>query len=203
MADKILLNNKIYNINQDCLPCLITYNDKTGGSHFSVTMIANLFLSGLKILFFSAFSMAKDNFLNQAKDKKSNIKYITTVKELQKNRQKQAIILESGNEKLFYKAIKTLGDIHDRIVFIKNIETLSSRVLNESLTLQKIILSGDVDKCAAKKQISGKKFKTIVIFSKPRILLPVKPPILEKYTGYLWSDNKGGIVTVKFKKSVK
>jgi len=73
MADKILLNNEVYHIGEDGLPCLIHYAPKAGGSHFSVTMVADLFLSGSKILFLTAYPMAKDNFFQQIKGHHSDI----------------------------------------------------------------------------------------------------------------------------------
>ena len=66
MADTISLNNEVYHIGEDGLPCLIHYAPKTGGSYFSVAMVADLFLRGSKILFLTAYPMAKDNFLLMA-----------------------------------------------------------------------------------------------------------------------------------------
>lgn len=63
--------------------------------------------------------------------------------------------------------------------------------------MQKIILSGNLDECSMKKQISKKQYKTIVLFSKSETPLMVEPPELEKYTGYLWSDDKEGLVSVR------
>ncbi len=59
MADKILLNNEDYHIGESDLPCLIHYAPKVGGSHFSVAMVADLFLRGSKnttLLIFRFFS---------------------------------------------------------------------------------------------------------------------------------------------------
>jgi len=195
MADTILLNNEDYHINEDGLPCLIHYAPKAGGSHFSVAMVADLFLSGSKILFLTAYPMAKDNFLQQIKGSESKTAFIAD--ESQINSDAQAIILESGNEKLFLKAIEKLDDLNERVVFVKNMEVFSDAVFDSCLKLQKIILSGDLDKCSAKKQISDKQYKTIVLFSKSETPLKVEPPELEKYAGYLWSDGKEGLVNVK------
>jgi len=195
MPDTILLNNEVYHIGEDGLPCLIHYTPKTGGSHFSITMVADLFLRGSKILFLTAYPMAKDNFLQQIKGEESKTTFI--IDESQLNTNAQAIILESGNEKLFLKAVERLGDINERVVLVKNMEVFSDAIFDSCLKLQKIILSGDIDKCSAKKQISDKAFKTTVLFTKPETPLKVEPPILEKYTGYLWSDGKEGLVSVK------
>lgn len=198
MADTVLLNGEPYHISESDLPCLITYGEKAGGSHFSVTLVADLFLRGSKILFLTAYPMAKDNFLQQIKGSESKTAYITDERELDTNA--QAIILESGNEKLFFKAIESLPDLNERVILIKNMEVFSDAVFETGLKLQKIILSGDIDKCTAKKQIAGKQYKTIVIFTKPQTPLPVEPPTLKKYTGYLWSDGREGYVRVKIEK---
>ncbi len=188
----MLLNNEAYHIGEDGLPCLIHYTPKAGGSHFSVVMVADLFLSGSKILFLTAYPMAKDNFLQQIKGGESKIAFITDESQLDTNT--QAIILESGNEKLFLQAIEKLGDLNERVVFVKNMEIFSDAVFNACLKLQKIILSGNLDECSMKKQISEKQYETIVLFSKSETSLRAESPELEKYTGYLWSDDKEGLV---------
>ncbi|PIR46627.1 MAG: hypothetical protein COV07_03085 [Candidatus Vogelbacteria bacterium CG10_big_fil_rev_8_21_14_0_10_45_14] len=195
MADTILLNNEDYHISEDGLPCLIHYAPMAGGSHFSVAMVADLFLHGSKILFLTAYPMTKDNFLQQIKGSESKTAFVT--EESQLNTNAQAIILESGNEQLFLQAVKKLDDLNERVVLVKNMEVFSDAVFDSCLKLQKIILSGDVDKCSAKKQISDKQYKTIVLFSKSETPLKVEPPELEKYKGYLWSDGKEGLVSVK------
>ena len=195
MADTILLNNEVYHIGEDGLPCLIHYAPKAGGSHFSVTMIADLFLRGSKILSFTAYSSAKDNFLKQIKGEESKTTFITD--ESQLNSDAQAIIVESGNEKLFLSALAKLDDINERVVLVKNMEVFSDAVFDSCLELQKIILSGNLDECSMKKQISEKQYKTIVLFSKSEIPLKVEPPELEKYKGYLWCDDKEGLVSVR------
>lgn len=195
MADDILLNNEIYHISENDLPCMITYGEKAGGSHFSVTIAADLFLRGSKILFLTAYPMAKDNFLHQTKGFESKIAYVADEKQF--NTDAQAIILESGNESLYLKAVEKLDDMRERVVFIKNIEVFSDAVFDSCLKLQKIILSGDIDKCSAKKKITDKKFKTTVVFTKPKIKLTFEPPVLEQYTGYLWDEDKKGFVTIK------
>lgn len=197
MADTLLLNNEVYHIGDDGLPCLIHYAPKVGGSHFSVAMIADLFLRGSKILFFTAYPMAKDDFLQHIKGEESKTAFITD--ESQLNTDAQAIILESGNEKLFLKVIEKLGDLNERVVLIKNMEVFSDAVIDSCLKLQKIIISGNLDKCSMKKQISDKQYKTIVLFSTSETLLKDEPPVLEKYAGYLWSEEKKGHVSIRMK----
>ena len=192
MADKILLNNEDYHIGESDLPCLIHYAPKAGGSHFSVAMVADLFLRGSKILFLTAYPMAKDNFLEQIKGEESKTAYITNKNQL--NTETQAIILESGNEKLYLEAVNELTDLSERVVLIKNMEVFSNAVFDSCLKLHKIILSGDIDKCSAKKQISSISYKTTVLFSESETDLKVGSPELKKYQGYLWGIDKEGLV---------
>lgn len=196
MADKIIFNEKEYQISESDLPCLVTYAEKSGGSHFSVSMIADLFLQGKKILFLTAYPMAKDNFFEQIKGYESKTAYITD--ESQLSTDIQGIILESGNEELFLKATKKLDNIDDRVILIKNMEVFTQAVFDICLNYKKLILSGDIDKCVAKKQISQKKFNAVVAFTKPEIDLGITIPSLEKYVGYWRSKDKEGYTKLKF-----
>ena len=195
MADKTLLNNKEYHIGEDGLPCLIHYTPKSGGSHFSVAMVADLFLRGSKILFLTAYPMAKDNFMQQIKGEESKTSYITDVSQISTDT--QAIILESGNEGLYLEAVKKLNDLSERVVLIKNIEVFSDAVFDHCLKLQKVILSGNIDTCSAKKQISSISYKSKVLFNKAEADLKVELPSLKKYQGYLWATGKEGLVQVR------
>ena len=196
MADKIILNNEIYKVSENDLPCLVHYEEKSGGSHFSVTMITDLFLQDKKILFLTAYPMAKENFFSQIKGYEEKTSYITDIKQLDENI--QGIILESGNENLFLQAIKTLKDVDERIILIKNIEFFNQTIFDNCLNFKKLILSGNLDKCIAKQEIKNKKFNTIVNFTKPEIELGIQMPPLEKYIGYWWSQDKEGLTKIQF-----
>jgi len=194
MADKILLNGEFWNPKEENLPCLITYAEKSGGSHFSIVMLADLFNNGSKILFFSAFPMARDNFLGHIKGGE-DVSYVTKENDLKND--SKIIIIESGNQSLFLKALRGLEDVKKRVVLVKNIELFSSETIESCLKLDKVIVSGDVDLCSTNKKIMDKDFNTIVIFSNPKTTLPFAVPELEKYKGYIWSVNNKGIITVQ------
>jgi len=194
MVDQIILNNKTYIVNKNDLPCLVNYVEKVGGSHFTVTFISNLFLQGEKILFLTAFPMAKDNFFEQIKDNSEKAIYVTDEKQLD---EAQGIILESGNKELFLKALKMLPDINERIILVKNIEAFSQDIFDDCLDFSNLILSGNIDKSVAKEQIIKKQFNTIITFSKPQIKLPFNVPPLGKYIGYWWSENNKGLVKIE------
>jgi len=197
MKNNILLNDNVLHFNEKDLPCLVTYAEKTGGSHFSITMVVDLFTSGSKILFLTAYPMAKDNFFEQIGSENSNVVYIKSLEELEQAKGKQAIIVESGNEALFLEIVKILPDLQERVVLIKNMEVFSKKVFDTCLDLEKIILSGHIDECIDKERISKKDYETLIAFSKPEISLPIEVPVLEKYNGYMVSKDKSGIVNVK------
>jgi predicted CopG family antitoxin len=196
MANNILLNKKVFSLTFSDLPCLITYCEKAGGSQFSVSLIADLFLRGSKILFISAYPRAKDEFFKQTKISEKRIIYVENEKDIAKSQNYQAIILKSGDADLLLKTIRILDDVNERIVFIKNMEIFSYDVIKYLLELKNVILSGDLDKCEFKEQINRNFYKTVIVFSKPKEFLPINIPGLEKYSGFLWSSTKEGIVSL-------
>lgn len=197
MPYKILFNNSEFHFNEDYLPCLVHYKEKMGGSQFTVTLVADLFLQGSKILFFTAYPYAKDNFFEQTKGMESKIFFIEKKEDLTMAEKHQAVILKSGDVDLYIAALNMLADINDRVVLVKNFEVFEKNILNSSIKLEKIILSGDIDKSVAKKQISDKLYKTAIIFSNPETVLPFKAPELDKYVGYLKTTDKEGLVQLE------
>jgi hypothetical protein len=197
MLDEVLLNWQPYTLKEDNLPCLITYEKHTGGSHLSITLIASLFLQGSKILFFSAYPMAKDNFLNQVEENNSNVALVDSVDDLEEAINKDAIIIESGNANLFLSAIKILPDLNERVIFIKNIEIFNEEIFNICFIFDKIIISGDVDACNFRERIPNKKFNTIIAFNQPETPIDIKVPKLERWASYLSDQEKSGILTIK------
>ena len=194
--NKIILNNELYQVKEKDLPFLIIYGEKSGGSHFTITLVVDLFLSGSKILFFTAFPMAKDNFLEQIGSDHSKVAFIDSVEDIKNYKDNQVLILESGNENLFIEAISILQDLNERVVLVKNIEAFSQDIFNNCLDLKNVVLSGNIDICIAKEQILKKSFKSIVVFTKPEISLPIEVPILEKWTGYLSGQDNMGVIKV-------
>ncbi len=192
--NKILLDNQQFQFTKNNLPCLIHYSHGTGGSHFSVTMIADMFLGGSKILFLTAYHMAKDNFLKQVKGHENDVLFVTSSDQLTTN--KQAIIIESGNENLFLEALNSLDDINERIIFIKNFEVFDNNIILSASNKQKLIISGDLDSSSIKGELINKEYQTIIQFSKPSMTLTNDFPSLEKYVGYFWQKNKDGLIKI-------
>jgi hypothetical protein len=197
VAYKILLNDEGFHLGEDGLPCLVHYKEKQGGSQLTVTLVADLFLQGSKILFVTAYPMAKDNFFEQTKGMESKIFFAEHKEMLTEAQNYQAIILKSGDGDLYVEALKTLPDLSERVVLVKNFEIFDQNILDSSIKLEKIILSGDIDKSIAKKQISDKLYKTTITFSEPETPLSFKTPVLDKYIGYLKTADKEGLVKLE------
>ena len=195
MPDKLLLDNQDHYFTEDALPCLITYAEKSGGSHYSITLLADLFARGAKVLMLTAYGAAKDNFLEQAQGLEDKISYVTDADQLDTDF--QGIILESGNERLFLQTVLQLPDLQERVVLVKNMEFFSPDIFRACLDFPKLILSGDLDKCESREQIVAHKFKTIIAFTKPQAALPIEIPALEKYHGYFWNAEQQGIVSIE------
>jgi hypothetical protein len=199
MINKILLNEEIYEVNEGDLPYLITYKEGMGGSHLSIVLTAQLFSQGSKILFLTAYPMAKDKFLEQTGEDHSNIVFVDSVSALEQAKNFQVVILEGDREDLFIEAMQTLTDLDERIVLVKNIEKFSDKVFDSCLDLKKIILSGNIDECVAKEKIRQKSYKNIIAFNQPNTILPITVPILEKWSGYLSSESRKGVIKVLVK----
>ena len=107
---------------------------------------------------------------------------VHTLTELKKNKDKQVIIIHDNDEKLCLEATKNLPDINERIIFIKNIDILHKQLLTSCLKYTKLILSGDLDACSAKANLSKKKYTSLLLFSQPKTKLPHTFVPLEQYT---------------------
>jgi len=195
--NKLILNNEDYKVTREDLPYLVIYGDKSGGSHFTITLMVDLLKSGAKILFFTAFPMAKDNFLEQIGGQNIEVAFVNSLEDLENHKESEVIILDSGNESLFIDVVRLLPDINERVILVKNIEAFSARVFEACLSLNNIVLSGHLDTCVSKDKIMDKKYNSMVVFTKPEIALHVEVPELPKWSGYLSSTNQTGIIKVE------
>jgi len=196
MIDQIILNDTVRDFDESILPCLINYEEKSGGSHYSVTLVANLFNQGCKILFFTAYPMAKENFIEQVGLDETKIAFVLNQQDLLTNSDKQCLILESGNQELLDFTLNNLPDIKERIILIKNIEKFEDKIMSQVLTFDKIILSGHLDESSLKESIIQKEYKNIVLFNNPKVKLSVMAPDLEKYSAYFWTADEQGVVKI-------
>ncbi len=197
MPNKILLNNQEFHFKEGDLPCFVHYREKEGGTHFTISLVADLCLQGSKLLFLTAYPMARDNFLEQVTGMESQIILVESKEALIEAQDYQVIMLKSGDTDLYIEALKTLTDISERVVLVKNFEVFDTSVITESLKLEKIVLSGDIDKSVAKNQIGEKSFKTTVTFSEPETPLTFQVPVLDKYIGFLKTADKEGLISIQ------
>lgn len=199
MTKQIILKEtgEIINFTSTDLPMLIHGAHHAGASLFSVSVIANLFLSGEKILFFTAYHMAKEEFTEQIKGSEKDIFYVGGPSGIEQAANFQAIIVKSGDYDLCFQVAKTLPDISDRVIFVKNIESiLTKEIFDEIKKYPKIVLSGDLDGVAFKDRFANLPFQTKILFSNSSVDLGVTIPELEKYTGYMYGLEKG-LVTLQ------
>jgi hypothetical protein len=177
--NKILLNEDTYKCSENDLPLLIHGEDKAGASLFTITFAANLFTTGSKLLFLTGYEMAREEFVKQI-----GISHV-------ENNDVIFCFKDSVNQ--FIEYLNTLSDINERIVIVKNIDLFNEEIFHLISNKQKIILSGDINKCGFKKAILGIKFKTKVMFS---TLEGEKIPELQKYQGFLMHEDISGVATV-------
>ena len=192
---RILLNTTTFHLTSEYLPCFIHGVEHSGSSFFSVAAVADLFLQGEKVLLFTAYPMARDMFLSLTTDRKDS-GTIFTPEEIEKEKEKTAIIVKSGDEKLFLETLEKLPDISERIIFIKNIEHFSEELFEAVKDYKKIIFSGDLDRCKFKDKLLHMDFKTNILFSTMQSTNFALPE-LGQYEGLLLGENLGGIVVVK------
>ena len=121
LDDKPLIFDKSY------LPCIITWAEKSWASYFSICLIANLILQWSKVIFFTAFPMAKEELYKQIwTDKTYEINTESDIADIPDD---ASIIIQSGNIALLQKTIQNSKKIWDYILFIKNNEEYDGDIL--------------------------------------------------------------------------
>jgi hypothetical protein len=93
--------------------------------------------------------------------------------------------------------VKSINDIDNYVIFVKNIEEYDKSIIEVIWDNKKIFLSGSIDECKFKEDIAKKDWTSKIIFTKPEIDLQIEMPNLEKYESYLCSDNFGGILRLE------
>lgn len=177
---KILINDKEVVFNKEDFPMLINGADKSGASFFSISLLVNLFENGEKVLLFSAFDPAKEEFRKQLSD---------SINE-------NALIIESGDEENFIKELDKVSDLSNRIVLCKNVENYSFNLFNKLKDQELVIFSGDIDKCEFGEQVANKDFKTKIFFSYPEKLEIENKIELPKYKGLIISQKYNGVISL-------
>ena len=194
MIDKTILDNKDFIFEPNDLPCLIQYKEKMGGSHLSVVLVAQLFAQGVKIIFLCAYPMAREQFMEQIDGDYEKVLFVDSVINFKEATNFQVVIL--ANESLLSDATTHLLDFSERVIFVKNIEKFSETTFDIVMEKENIILSGDLDLCVAKERIAAKLFTTTIAFNRPSISIPLVLPELKKWTAYLKSPLRNGVIEV-------
>jgi len=144
----ILINKEKFNFTENDFPMLIHGRCKTGASHFSVCLAANLTKNNMKVIFFTAYPEAKDEFRKEINNDETN-----------------AIIINSGEEEVFIETLKNVPDLSERVILIKNIENYTSKLFEVVRRSKFVIFSGDMDKCEFVDELIKKDFNTKIFFS--------------------------------------
>jgi hypothetical protein len=189
------LEDNKFRFTTENLPCLIHGIEHSGASQFTVSVIADLYKQGFKILFLSGYPMAREELVSQIEEPDDTVLFDDENK-LQSSFSKRVIFIPREKEELFIEAAHTLPDIDDRVILVKNIDLFNAKIFEAVKDRKKIILSGDLDKCIYKDQILKLDFKTKILFSQPIADIEITIPKLEKYKGYLFSGNSNGIISL-------
>ena len=178
-------------INQTDFPVLIHGADGSGASLFSVALIAGLVRSGKRIVFFTAFPMAREELMAQL-TADTDLIIVKSIDQIASAANHQVIIVKSGDTKLFTNILERLNDLDERTVFVKNIEILLTAEIYQLLRDRLlIILSDDLDKVEFGDQLTRQNFSLKVLFSESKTDLGVKLPRLPQYAGFMTGTQTG------------
>jgi hypothetical protein len=177
---KILVNEEAVNFSKEDFPMLISGVPSAGSSFFSIELMIDLFKQGEKIILFSAFEQAKELFKKESKG------HINS----------NALIIESGNDKLFLEQLDKIEDLSERIILYKNIDNYDSKLFDKLKDRNLVIFSGDIDKCEFKDGLVNIDFKTKIFFSYPEIMKIENKIDLPKYSGHVISGKYNGIIKI-------
>lgn len=177
--NKILVNQEELNLTKINFPVLVHGEEGSGASLYTVTLAVNLFSQDFPIVFLCGYPMAEEEFKKQLDGTSYKDKVVFYTKE--KVSEFKEFVINPINSQ--------------SIIFIKNIELFEKDVFDLILTKNKIILSGDLNKCSCKNQILSTKFNTKIFFSS---FSNMAFSVLRKYEGFFVSKNLKGATKVKF-----
>ncbi|MFZ4648392.1 MAG: hypothetical protein ACOYMB_02010 [Patescibacteria group bacterium] len=176
----ILINNKKAKFSSQDFPILISGAEKTGSSFFSICLLVNLLREDKKVLLFSAYPMAKEEFRKQ----------------IGKSHEK-AIIIDSGEEDALLQTLKNASDLSERVVLIKNIDAYSTKIFEAVQNLPLVIYSGDLDRCEFNDKLLEKNCPTKIFFSPSEKYLDQEIGDLPRYCGQIISSKYKGIIKLE------
>jgi hypothetical protein len=176
-------------VTQNSLPLMIHGKDRSGASFFTISLAAQFHAAGNKLLIFTAFQMAKEEFLNQVAETADKVFYLESENDFEKAKEFQTIYVQSGNIDLF---MKILSQATDRIVFVKNIETIDQDIFTE-LSKHPFVVSGDVEVNPTQKVFLDHGYATKILFSP---LPDTTLPALAKYQALLQTKSAEHIIAL-------
>ncbi len=172
------------------VPMLIHGVEGSGASLFSMTVAAMLHKQGNKLIIYTAYPMAREEFMSQIIDVHGMF-YLESVKDMVKALTFQTIFIQSGNMKLFKKIISK-DSIIDRIIFVKNIDIIRSS-LYKSITPFKFIIAGDLELARKNQEFKSAIYNTKILFSP----LESEPSaVLEKYQACMRNGSQEKILKI-------
>jgi hypothetical protein len=177
------------------LPMLIHGVEGSGASLLSITISAMLHKKGNKLVIFTAYPMAREEFMSQIEDDDSGVFFLKDRANIVTASQHQTVIVESGNIDLFKKFLSE-SDLSDRIIFIKNIETIHDPEVLGILSRILLILSGDINLSVFKENIINTSFKTEILLS-PLSNSTSDFSRLPKYQAFLKKGGEEMVISLK------
>lgn len=175
----ILIDNKKVNFSIHDFPMLIHGYCKSGASHFSVSLSADLLKNNMKVLFFTAYPEAKEEFRKEIN-----------------NNETDAIIIDSGEEEVFIETLKKTPDLSERIILIKNIENYNQKLYEAVKDFKLVIFSGNIDECKFVDELKNKEFATKIFFSQSEKFPQKKSLDLPKYVARITSNKYNGLTSL-------
>lgn len=173
------------------LPVLIHGKEHSGASLLSITIASLLHESGNKLCIFTAYHMAKEEFLKQIKNPEA-VFYLESDNDFAQALKFQTIIIQNGNTDLFIKVVSNSSIMSNRVVFIKNIETIDKPILH-FVTKHSFIVSGDLELNSSQREFNILRYNTKILFNS---FMGEIVPLLKKYQALMKSKTKEKIIVV-------
>lgn len=191
----ILFEGKALSFGRGDLPLIIHGEDGNGASLFSISVMANLYNLGTKLLFISGYPMARDELKEQIGSTIDAI-LIESEVDLAKAHTKRVIFVPAGKQELFIRLLNELPDIAERIIYFKNYDLFDASVFDAVRKYPACVMQGDLNKVPNLANYIGTNWATKIYFSQPPELFDDKVPQLPKYNGFLRQDSKSGTVSL-------
>ncbi|MFA5853728.1 MAG: hypothetical protein WC866_01440 [Patescibacteria group bacterium] len=170
---KILLDEKEIGLDGMDFPILIHGSDGSGASLYTISLAAAAHAEGENLLFLCGFPMAEKEFDTQVGASHPRAHFFTK---------------EHLEE---FKA--RLESTEQNVLFVKNAELFDEDLINSVVRHQRAVISGDIERCAAKALLLAAQFPTRILFSK---LGTEDVPELQKYQAFYTGSGRNGLTSL-------